>query len=168
MHDFGRHTWNLWVLHYAKGPWYIALAIYAATGSIEISKAASAIAPAIALLVVLAAALDFGLERRWAILVALVTALNPVTTCGIVTHQVDGILVSLMACTAAAVMCVLLAPALAAGPRRVRVLDGGMRTRSSRGSSTSASSSSPAGWTASGVAGTSSCATRAWSSPPWS
>ncbi len=110
MHDFGRHTWNLWVLHYAKGPWYMALAIYAATGSIEISKAASAIAPAMALLVVLAAALDFGLERRWAILVALVTALNPVTTCGIVTHQVDGILVSLMACTVAAGMCVLRRP----------------------------------------------------------
>jgi hypothetical protein len=110
MHDFGRHSWNLWVLHYAKGPWYMALAIYAATGSIEIAKAASAIAPAIALLVVLAAALDFGLERRWAILVALVTALNPVTTCGIVTHQVDGILVSLMACTVAAGMCVLRRP----------------------------------------------------------
>ena len=101
MHDFGRHSWSLWVLHYAKGPWYVALALYAATGSIEAAKAASAIAPAIALLVVLAAALDLGLERRWAIFVALVTALNPVTTCGIVTHQVDGILVSLMACTVA-------------------------------------------------------------------
>ena len=32
----------------------------------------------------------------------MLTALNPVTTCGIVTHQVDGILVSLMACAVAA------------------------------------------------------------------
>ncbi len=102
LHDFGRHTWNLWVLHYAKGPWYVALALFTATGNIEIAKAASAITPAIALLVVLASALDLGLERRWAILVALLTALNPVTTCGIVTHQVDGILVSLMACAVAA------------------------------------------------------------------
>ena len=41
---------------------------------------------------------------------ALLTALNPVTTCGIVSHQVDGILVSLMACTVAAGMCVLRRP----------------------------------------------------------
>jgi hypothetical protein len=102
VHDFGRHTWNRWVLHYAKGPWYVALALFVTTGSIEIAKAASAIAPAIALLVVVAAALDLGLERRWAILVGLLIALNPVTTCGIVTHQVDGILVSLMACAVAA------------------------------------------------------------------
>ncbi len=102
LHAFGRHSWNLWVLHYAKGPWYVALAIFAATGNIEIAKAASAIAPAIALLVVLAVALDLGLNRRAAILVALLVALNPVTTCGIVTHQVDGILVSLMACAVAA------------------------------------------------------------------
>ena len=110
MHAFGRHSWNLWVLHYAKGPWYVALALYTATGSIEAAKATSAIAPAIALLVVLAAALDLGLERRWAILVALLTALNPVTTCGIVTYQVDGILVSLMACTVASGVCVLRRP----------------------------------------------------------
>ncbi len=110
MHAFGRHTWNLWVLHYAKGPWYVALALYAATGSIEVAKAASAITPAIAFLVVLAAALELGLQRRWAILVALLTSLNPVTTCGIVTHQVDGILVSLMACTVAAGVCVLRRP----------------------------------------------------------
>jgi len=102
LHAFGRHTWNQWVLHYAKGPWYLALALFAATGNIEVAKAASAITPVIALLVVLAAVLDLGLRRRPAILVALITALNPVTTCGIVTHQVDGILVSLMACTVAA------------------------------------------------------------------
>jgi hypothetical protein len=102
VHDFGRHTWNLWVLHYAKGPWYLALTLFATTGSIEVAKAASAITPVVALLVVLAVALDLGLRRRAAILIALVTALNPVTTCGIVTHQVDGILVSLMASAVAA------------------------------------------------------------------
>ena len=47
----------------ARGIW--ALALFPATGNIEISKAASAITPAIALLVVLATALD-GLQRRWA------------------------------------------------------------------------------------------------------
>jgi hypothetical protein len=110
MHDFGRHTWNMWVLHYAKGPWYLALALYASTGNIELAKAASAIAPAIALIVVLAAGLDLGLARRWAVLVALLAALNPVTTCGIVTHQVDGILVSLMAAAVAAGLCFLRRP----------------------------------------------------------
>ena len=94
--------WKLWVMHYAKGPWYWALALFTATGNIEVAKAASAITPAIALLVVLAAALELGLQRRWAFVVALLVALNPVTTCGVVTHQVDGILVSLMACTVAA------------------------------------------------------------------
>jgi hypothetical protein len=102
VHDFGRHTWNLWVLHYAKGPWYWAVALFAATGDIEVAKAASAITPMIAFLVVLAVALDLGLARRWAVLVAALAALNPVTTCGAVTHQVDGILVSLMACAVAA------------------------------------------------------------------
>jgi hypothetical protein len=109
LHAFGR-SWDLWVLHYAKGPWYVALTLFAATGNIEVAKAASAITPAIALLVVLAAALDLGLKRRSAILVALLTALNPVTTCAIVTHQVDGILVSLMACTVAAGISVLRRP----------------------------------------------------------
>jgi hypothetical protein len=102
VHDFGRHSWNLWVLHYAKGPWYVALAIFATTGSIEVAKALSVIAPVITLLVVFAAALDLGLSRRSALLVACLTTLNPVTTCGIVTHQVDGILVSLMAAAVAA------------------------------------------------------------------
>lgn len=102
LHAFGRHTWNQWVLHYAKGPWYLALALFKTTGDIEVAKAASAITPVVALLVILAAALDVGLRRRWAMLVALVAALNPVATCGIVTHQVDGMLVSLMACAVAA------------------------------------------------------------------
>jgi len=110
VHAFGRHTWNLWVLHYAKGPWYLALTLFATTGNIEVAKAASALTPVVALLVVLAAALDLGLGRRAAILVALLTALNPVTTCGIVTHQVDGILVSLMACAVAAGISFLRCP----------------------------------------------------------
>lgn len=104
MHAFGG-TWDLWVLHYGKGPWYIALALFATTGSIEVAKAAAAITPAIAALVVVAAALDLGLDRRSAFLVGILTALNPVTTCAVVTHQVDGILVSLMACTVAAGIC---------------------------------------------------------------
>jgi hypothetical protein len=111
IHDFGRHTWNLWVLHYAKGPWYLALAIFATTGNIEMAKAASAITPVIALFVAFAAALEFGLERRWAVLVAALVALNPVATCGLVTHQVDGMLVSLMACAVAAGICYLRRPA---------------------------------------------------------
>jgi hypothetical protein len=110
VHDFGRHTWNLWVLHYAKGPWYVALALFTTTGSIEIAKAMSVVTPAIALIVVLATALDVGLDRRRAALVAVLVALNPVSTCGLVTHQVDGILVSLMACAVAAGISVLRRP----------------------------------------------------------
>jgi hypothetical protein len=101
LHDFGRHTWNAWVLHYAKGPWFVALALFTATGSIEAAKAASAITPVVALIVVLALALELGLARRWAFVVAAVAAFNPVTTCGMLTHQVDGILVSLLACAVA-------------------------------------------------------------------
>jgi hypothetical protein len=102
VHDFGRHTWNLWVLHYAKGPWYLALTIYNTTGSIELAKAASIATPFIAVLMVFAVALEVGLERRWAALVAVLIAMNPVTTCGMLTHQVDGFLVSVMACAVAA------------------------------------------------------------------
>ena len=94
--------WKLWVMHYAKGPWFWAIALYQSSGNIETAKAASAIAPVIACLVVLAVGVELGLSRGWAFLVALLVALNPVTTCGIVTHQVDGILVSLLACAVAA------------------------------------------------------------------
>lgn len=96
------HTWQLWVLHYAKGPWYVALAIYAGGSSIEAAKVASVIAPAIAFLVVGAVARELGLSRTTSTLVALVVALNPVATCGLVTHQVDGMLVSFLACAVAA------------------------------------------------------------------
>jgi hypothetical protein len=96
---------DLWVLHYAKGPWYVALALFATTGSIEVAKAMAGISLVIGFLIVLAAALELGLGRLSALLVALLTALNPVTTCAVVTHQVDAILVSLMASAVAAGLC---------------------------------------------------------------
>jgi hypothetical protein len=54
MHSFSPDL-ETWVRHYAKGPWYAALALYQTTQQIEWAKAATWIAFAAMFLVVLAA-----------------------------------------------------------------------------------------------------------------
>ena len=69
---------QLWVRHYPKGPWYFAAAIFDATGYVEWGKSINLLALAASLLAVFAAALDAGLTRPRATLLAHVLALNPV------------------------------------------------------------------------------------------
>ncbi len=97
MHSFIGHL-EPWVRHYAKGPWYTALAVYQTTGDIEAAKLAPWVAAVAPLLCVFATGLDLGLGRRWAAIVAAAAGLNPVIVCELATYQVDGLLVGYLLC----------------------------------------------------------------------
>ena len=99
--------------HYSKGPWYIALSLFATTSHIEWAKAAPWIALAAMFLAVAAALVEFGTRRRDAAVVAALVSLNPVVIFELVSSLVDGLLISFLACYVAA---------LAAGIRRPRTL----------------------------------------------
>ncbi len=101
MHGFTRHLQD-WLRHYAKGPWYVALALFKTTGQIEWSKPAPVIAMAVAFLCVLAASVDSGLRRRMAVVLAALVSLNPVVVCELASYLVDGLMISFLACFVAA------------------------------------------------------------------
>ena len=92
-----------YVRHYAKGPWYVSLAILKTTGHIEWAKLSTWMAWAAAFLAVTGAALEFGMRRRTAVLLATLVSLNPVVVCQLATYLVDGLLISYLACYVAAV-----------------------------------------------------------------
>lgn len=95
MREFASHL-VLWVRHYAKGPWYLAAAIFATSGHIELGKCLDWLAPAAMFLAVLAACLDGGLRRGRALGIAAVVAMNPVAMSELTTFLVDGIMVSFL------------------------------------------------------------------------
>jgi len=101
MEEFARHN-QQWVRHYAKGPWYVGAAVMALFGHIEWGKFVTWITLDAAFLAVLAACLDAGIRRWRAVAVGAVVALNPVVTCQILSYLVDGLMVSFLACYAAA------------------------------------------------------------------
>ncbi|HTY86944.1 MAG TPA: hypothetical protein VMB80_05715 [Candidatus Acidoferrum sp.] len=101
MRGFLTHL-ELWVRHYAKGPWYVAAAIYDTTGQIEWGKCTAPIAWAAMSLAVFAAGLDYGLRRRHAAALALVTGLNPVVWCEFTSYLVDGIMIGFLTVAVAA------------------------------------------------------------------
>jgi hypothetical protein len=94
---------ELWVRHYPKGPWYVAAAMYDATGKIELGKCINVISWAAMGLATLAAALDYGMRRSRAVAIALVVALNPVVMSEITTYMVDGVMMSFLTVVAAAI-----------------------------------------------------------------
>jgi hypothetical protein len=101
MHSFTPHLQD-WLRHYAKGPWYVALALFETTGHIEWSKPAPLMAMAAAFLCVFAASIDFGLRRRVAVVLAALVSLNPVVVCELASYLVDGLMISFLACFVAA------------------------------------------------------------------
>jgi hypothetical protein len=101
MHDFTPHLQD-WVRYYAKGPWYTALALFETTQHIEWSKAGTWLALAAMFFAVFAAALDFGMRRHAAFVIAALVSLNPVVTCELASYLVDGIMISCLACYVAA------------------------------------------------------------------
>jgi hypothetical protein len=103
MRDFVPHLQD-WVRHYAKGSWYVALALHSATGDIETAKAAPWIALAATFCVVFAAALDLGVRRRTSFLLAALVSLNPVTVFELASYLVDGLMISFLACFVASLV----------------------------------------------------------------
>ncbi len=101
LHDFTPHLQD-WVRHYAKGPWYVALALFETTGNIEWAKAGPWMALAATFFAVFAASIDLGLRRRTAIVVAALVSLNPVVVCQLVSYLVDGLMISFLSCFVAA------------------------------------------------------------------
>jgi hypothetical protein len=97
MHAFVPHLQD-WVRHYAKGPWYFALALYTATGNIEAAKAAPWIALAAAFAAANGALLDYGFRRWTAMLLAFFIAFNPVVVFELASFLVDGLMISYLAC----------------------------------------------------------------------
>ncbi len=95
---------ELWVRHYPKGPWYVAAAIFDATGKAELGKCIDVIAWAAMGLATLAAALDYGMPRSRAAAIAIVVALNPAVMSEITTYMVDGVMMSFLTVVAAAIL----------------------------------------------------------------
>ena len=100
MRGFTSHL-ELYVRHYAKGPWYVAAAICNTIGQFECGKCTAIIAWVAMGLAVFAAGLDWGLRRRYAAAITAVIALNPVVMSELTTYLVDGILISFLVVVAA-------------------------------------------------------------------
>jgi len=101
LHPFTPHLQD-WLHFYAKGPWYVALAIFQITHNIEWAKAAPWAALAAMFLAVFAVLIDFGMRRRTAAVIAAIVSLNPVVTCELASYYVDGLMISFLACFVAA------------------------------------------------------------------
>lgn len=100
---FAEHN-QLWVRHYAKGPWYISTAMMALTGHIEAGKFVTWVTAAAAFTTVVAACLDAGMLRARAIALGLVAALNPVVISEILSFLVDGLMVCYLVCYVAVLL----------------------------------------------------------------
>jgi hypothetical protein len=81
----------------------VALAFFQTAPHIEWAKPAPWMALAAMFLAVAAAALDFGMRRRTAAVIAALVSLNPVVVCQLASYLVDGLLISFLACYVAAV-----------------------------------------------------------------
>lgn len=82
---------------FAKGPWICAAALYQFTGSFEGGKAFHLALILACWLLWLAALSSFrGISRRWALIISLLVAFNPVSSYQMFTNYVDGQLASLL------------------------------------------------------------------------
>lgn len=101
---------ELWLRHYAKGPWYAAAAIYATTGRIEWGKCVNWLTLMAMFLGTLAACLNGGLRRSRALAIAAVVAINPVVISELTTYMVDGVMASSLVLTVVATITALRQP----------------------------------------------------------
>ena len=111
MHSFTPHLQD-WLRHYAKGPWYIALALFQTTHNIEWSKAATWAALAATFFAIFAVSRDFGMRRPTVVVIAALVSLNPVVVCQLASYLVDGLMVSFLACFVAAMIRYFRRPSL--------------------------------------------------------
>jgi hypothetical protein len=93
---------NVKLIHFTKGPWIIAAAMYRLTGRIETGKFANLLLVVAVFSITLGA---FGSSRKrlsaWPFVMAVLVAANPVALCQILTFYVDGQMASLLACLVA-------------------------------------------------------------------
>jgi hypothetical protein len=101
---------QLYLRHYAKGPWYAAAAIFATTGRIEWGKCINWLILMASFLGTLAACLSGGMRRSRALGVAVVVAMNPVAISEVTTFMVGGMMASSLVLTAAAIVSALRRP----------------------------------------------------------
>lgn len=85
---------QLYLRHYAKGPWYAAATIFATTGRIELGKCINWLLLMASFLGTMAACLGGGWRRSRALGIAAVVALNPVAISEVPTFLVDGVMAS--------------------------------------------------------------------------
>ncbi len=101
---------QLYLRHYAKGPWYSAATIFATTGRIELGKCINWLILMASFLGTLAACLSAGLRRSLALAIAAVAAINPVAISEVTTYMVDGLMASALLLTVAATVTALRQP----------------------------------------------------------
>jgi hypothetical protein len=101
LHNFTPHL-QAWLRFYAKGPWYIALALFETTHNIEMAKAAALLIFPLTFLTGFALMIDLGLNKRNASIIAALIVLNPVITCELVSYLVDGLMISFLFISVAA------------------------------------------------------------------
>lgn len=82
---------DLWIEHYPKATWIIAAVMYNLTGNIESGKCITLI------LTVMAMILSYNIlrkiiDKKWAIVITLAVALNPIVLAQFFTYYVDGIM----------------------------------------------------------------------------
>jgi hypothetical protein len=101
---------QVYLRHYAKGPWYAAATIFATTGRIECGKCINWLTLMAAFLGTLAACLSAGLRRSRALGIAAVVAINPVVISELTTYMVDGVMASSLILTVVATVSALRQP----------------------------------------------------------
>ena len=101
---------QLYLWHYAKGPWYAAATIFATTGRIELGKCINWLILMASFLGTLAACLNGGWRRSRALAIAAVVALNPVAICEITSFLVDGVMASSLVLAVVAIVTALRQP----------------------------------------------------------
>ena len=111
LHEFTPHLRD-WLRFYAKGPWYIALALFETTHNIEMAKAAALMVFAATFFTGFALLIDLGLKKRNAAFISALIALNPVITCELVSYLVDGLMISFLFISFAAMVKWFRKPAL--------------------------------------------------------
>jgi hypothetical protein len=87
---------KLWVEHYPRGAWICAASVYQAFGRIEAAKCFNVTMVVAAFCLALHALLSYGVGGLSAVLLALLAALNPVSTCQLLGFYIDGQMAALL------------------------------------------------------------------------
>jgi len=93
----------MWTAYFAKGPWYVAAAIYKLTGLIELGKSTMWITWAAMVFASYAAVRDWKMRRGRAVAIAMAMAMLPVVWSEISSYLLDGVMTATLMVLVAAV-----------------------------------------------------------------